>query len=491
MTGKRFRYRNELIIFAFFLALYVLIFRGEYYSMDEMARYGLTKTIVLEHDLSITKADGTSFSIPYPLLQSVAAVPLYMLGELLAGGIDPILREETGRLFVSLFNSIVTALSCVVFFRLCRRLDGGARSSLLLTLVFGLSTITLPYARVFLSEPLTGLLLMFAALLALSSSRERPLGGIFAGLFLALAAANNYIALPAMGIFFMFFVFQSGGPKEVLRAETLKDARLWGLILFGMAAVAEGLWYNHVRFGSYFSSAYHYYEAPPNTVYPEGMGLLSYPILAGIYGFLLSPMRSVFLYSPPLIGALFGWRRFITERGKTAVFLLSIPLLYLLVYSKWFGWHGGYAWGPRYMVSVTGFFLIPFIYLIRDYSRLRPATRLSVLAMCIGGFVIQLLPTILHPVASFVKVLEDYGGLPNELLIMHLPQACSVVVQTRLLKTIAGPADTDLYFLKHLDSGAHLAAMCLIAGLLTVTAILYLAAIRRAAHGDDGDESAN
>ena len=74
---------------------------------------------------------------------------------------------------------------------------------------------------------------------------------------------------------------------------------------------------------------------------------------------------------------------------------------------------------------------------------------------------------------------------------MHLPQACSVVVQTRLLKTIAGPADTDLYFLKHLYSGAHLAAMCLIAGLLAVTAILYLAAIRRAAHGDDGDESAN
>ncbi len=479
MAGKRFRWGNELIILGFFLALYVLIFRGEYYSMDEMARYGLTKTLVLERDLSITKPDGTSFSIPYPLLQSVAAVPLYILGGLLAGSKDPVIREQSGRLFVSLFNPLVTALSCVVFFRLCRRLDGKLRSSLLLTLVFGLCTIVMPYSRMFLSEPLTGLLLLSATLFALSSSREKPLGGILCGLFLALATANNYVAILAMGVFFIFFAFQAGGLKEALRPETLKDMRLWGLALFGVAAVAESLWYNHARFGSYFTSAYHYYVAPTNVVYPEGMGLLSYPLLAGIYGFLLSPMRSIFLYSPPLIGALIVWPRFIRERGRTAAVLLSIPLVFLLMYSKWFGWHGGYAWGPRYMVPMTGFLLLPFIYLLEDFTSFRPLAKISVVAMCVGGFFIQILPTVLSPAASYVKVLEDYGGLDYELLILHLPQACSVTVQTGLLGGISTLADTDLYFLKHLDSGPHLLTMGSLVALCVLASIALARTIKQ------------
>ncbi|NQU06963.1 MAG: hypothetical protein HQ583_00265, partial [Candidatus Abyssubacteria bacterium] len=372
MADKRFHWTDNLIIFVFFLSLYVLICRGTYYSMDEMARYGLTKTIVVEGDLSITSPEGESFPIPYPLLQSVLAVPLYALGEFLAGDAVAAVREQRGRFFVSLFNPIVTALSCVVFFRLSLLLLNRRSLSLILTLVFGLCTITLPYSRMFLSEPLTGLLLLCAALSALSSTRERPWGGIASGLFLGLAAMNNYVALAAMGIFFVFFMCQSGGLKDALRIRALMDIRLWGLLLFGAAAVAEGLWYNQVRFGSYFHSAYNYFDIPPNTVYPEGMDLFSYPILAGIYGFLLSPMRSVFLYSPPLIGALFLWPRFFREKGRTAIFLLSIPLLFLLVYSKWFGWHGGYAWGPRYLVPVVGFFLIPFAYLIEDFQRFRP-----------------------------------------------------------------------------------------------------------------------
>ena len=486
MKSSRIPWKIDFIIFGFFLSLYVLIGRGEYYSIDEMARYGLTKTLVLERDLSITKADGTSFYCAYPILQSIIAVPLYVLGEFAVGG-DPVAREEGGRLLVSFLNSILTALSCVVLFRISRHVKHRLRTSLILTLVFGLCTITLPYARMFLSEPLTGLLLLCAAFFAISSSRERPLRGILAGFFLFVAATNNYVALPAMGIVFLYFAFQVKGIRESLRFDTLKDVRLWALILFGMAAVAEGLWYNQARFGSYFKSAYHFYEIQPNIVYPDGMTGFSYPLLAGIYGFLLSPTRSIFLFSPPLIAAFFVWPRFLREHRRTAFLFLSVSAVFLLIYSKWFGWHGGYAWGPRYMVQVTGFLLIPFGYLIEDFQNLARLKKLSVTALCIAGFYVQLLPTILHPVESYVKILEDYGGLYNELMILFLPQACSVVVQTKLLKTITSLADTDLYFLKHLDSGAHLLAMGVFAALLLVTAILYFRAMRRSADDSDAE----
>jgi hypothetical protein len=210
-----------------------------------------------------------------------------------------------------------------------------------------------------------------------------------------------------------------------------------------------------------------------------------YPLVAGIYGFLLSPTRSVFLYSLPLIGALVVWPRFFRENKRTAALFLGTSAVFLLIYSKWFGWHGGYAWGPRYLVPVTGFLLIPFGYLIEDFSRLRRIGKLSVVALCVAGFFIQLLPTVLLPVESYVKVLEDYGGLPNELMILFLPQACSVVVQARLLKTIGSLADTDLYFLKHLDSGGHLLAMCIFIVLLVITGILLIRALQRSANDDN------
>lgn len=482
MTKRRIPLATELIIFGFFLSFYVLISRGEFYTMDEMARYGLTKTIILEGDLTITKPDGTTFHSPYPLLQSVVAIPLYVFGEFVAGDAAPRVREECGRFFVTFFNPIVIALSCVIFFRLCLRLGFKRRSCLILTLIYGLCTITLPYSRMFLSEPLTGLLLLCAALCAVSSSREKQITGILAGLFLALAVTNNYAALPVMGICFLFFLFQTGTVREALNTKALKDLRLWGLILFGIAALAEILWYNHVRFGSYFASPYQYYEVQPNSVYPGGAAGFSYPLVAGLYGFLLSPMRSIFLFSPPLLGALIAWPRFVKQRGGTAIFLLSITLVFLLVYSKWFGWHGGYAWGPRYLVSVTAFMLIPFAYLIEEFSKLKRLGKLATGALCITGLYVQMLPTLIHPAESYVRVLDKYGGLENELMILHLPQACSVVVQTQLLKTIKSLADTDLYFLKHLDSGIHVFVMALFLALLIVTAIIYLRSITHGGH---------
>ncbi len=479
MATRRIPLATELIIFGFFLSLYVLISRGEFYSMDEMARYGLTKTIVLEGDLSITKPDGTSFYIPYPLLQSVAAIPLYLFGEFVAGDTAPEVREESGRLFATFFNSIVTALSCVIFFNLCLSLGFKRRTCLILTIIYGVCTIILPYARMFLSEPLTGLLLLCAALFAVSSTRERQLRGILAGLFLAVTATNNYVALPIMGMCFLYFLFQSGTIREALSMKALKDIRLWGLILFGVAAVAEILWYNHVRFGSYLGSAYQYYKVQPNVVYPGGTAGFSYPLIAGLYGFLLSPMRSIFLFSPPLLGALIMWPRFIRERSRTAIFLLSIALVFLLIYSKWFGWHGGYAWGPRYLVSVTAFMLIPFAYLIEDFPKLKRLGKVTTGALCIAGLYVQLLPTLIHPAESYVSMLRKFGGDEYELMILHLPQACSVVVQTQLLNTIKKLADTDLYFLKHVDTGIHVLMMGLFIALFIAMGFFYLNMIKQ------------
>ena len=38
---------------------------------------------------------------------------------------------------------------------------------------------------------------------------------------------------------------------------------------------------------------------------------------------------------------------------------MLLTALYFVVYAKWYMWHGGYSWGPRFLVPV-----IPFVSLV-------------------------------------------------------------------------------------------------------------------------------
>ncbi len=476
MENRRIPLKFDLIIFGFFLSLYLLICRGEFYAVDEMGRYGLTKTIAFERDLTVTRPNGTSSYIPWPILQSVLAVPLFALGGLtVSDGL--IAKEQAGRLFVSFFNPIIGALNCVVFFRICLRMNYKVRSSLLSTFVFGLCTILLPYCRTFLSEPLTSLLLLTAVFLALSSSREKPLPGIASGFFLALATANNYVAAVVFRLVFLYFVFEVGGIKDNLRLRTVADVRLWTLVAFGCAAVLWVKWYDSLIYGSFIQSRLHLFKTAPNALYQETRTGFSYPIFAGIYGFLLSPGDSIFVFSPPLLGALVVWPRFLKERRKPAMLCFSIALVYLLIHSKFGDWWGGYSWGPRFLVPVTGFMLIPFTYLIEDFSRLRAFGKISVITLCLLGFYVQLVATLVLPVYGYVEMLKHLGGDSMELFMQYLPQACPVILQTRYLGAITSLSKTDLYFLKHIDSHAVLLALAIVFVVWVVMAALYLRAL--------------
>jgi len=67
------------------------------------------------------------------------------------------------------------------------------------------------------------------------------------------------------------------------------------------------------------------------------------------------PARGLIWYSPILLLAIFGavwfWRR---ER-LVFIFSLAMVVLYVLLYGKWYMWHGGYSWGPRFLVPIVPF----------------------------------------------------------------------------------------------------------------------------------------
>ncbi|MEI6043778.1 MAG: hypothetical protein WCS37_05245, partial [Chloroflexota bacterium] len=108
---------------------------------------------------------------------------------------------------------------------------------------------------------------------------------------------------------------------------------------------------------------YNYYRF--NSISETGYGAIKDQFVAGsfyggIFGFLLSPGKSLFLYSPGLIFAMFGLRLFFKEKEQKAetLFILALCVTYLLFYSFFWNWEGDWTWGPRYLLPVFPFLIL-------------------------------------------------------------------------------------------------------------------------------------
>jgi hypothetical protein len=75
----------------------------------------------------------------------------------------------------------------------------------------------------------------------------------------------------------------------------------------------------------------------------------------GIAGLVAGPARGMIWYSPALLLALPGLRWFWQQARHVFLFCVGLTLLYVLIYGKWYMWHGGYSWGPRFLVPTLPF----------------------------------------------------------------------------------------------------------------------------------------
>jgi hypothetical protein len=159
---------------------------------------------------------------------------------------------------------------------------------------------------------------------------------LLAGLALGLATIvrpTNVLAIPVFAVALLV-----RDKKPALRAAFL----LCAASAIGLAILFA---HNSVLFGGPFEFGY-----PTAAEGAKRLNTFDTPLLKGLYGFLLSPGKSVFIFAPPIILALVGLRRlWKLERGVATAAML-FPLTYLLFYARYTQWEGGYCVGPRYMV---------------------------------------------------------------------------------------------------------------------------------------------
>jgi hypothetical protein len=371
---------QALAIGLFLLAVYLLTYSGEFHSSDGQAMFAVTESLVRRGDYDINQLlwmgqqqgayglDGELYCRK-GVATSLLSLPLAWLGFVV-----PFWGMVQTTLF---FNAVVTALTGAFVYLYVNRLRYSARVSLVLSLVFGLATLAWPYAKYFFSDPLASLGL-FAAAYFLLRYRDsgRTSGTLWAGTSLGLAAATrfaNVVTLPLFGLLLLAYVV-TRDKGQGIRDKPLSPIFAFAFPLALTAFLLGG--YNYARYGDVLQTGYLPQEK------------FSTPWLEGISGLLVSPGRGLFLYAPILLVSLVAIPAFVKRHRLEAALALLVSASYVLLYGRWFFWHAGYAWGPRFLVPIVPFAVILMAPLI---EKLSGKGWLAFASLCLVSVAIQML----------------------------------------------------------------------------------------------------
>jgi hypothetical protein len=290
-----------------------------------------------------------------------------------------------------------------------------------------------------------------------------------------LTRINVAIAAPAMLVYLVAVSQAASAPGETVRgtgvrgasfarvvdslglrridARTLRNAAAF--VIPNAAALAVILALNYVRYENAFSIG----ERTPGNQFTLGNALV------GMYGYLFSPGRSVFLYSPPALLGLFGARRFYQLHRAEALLFAAIACTYVVGYAGQDLWHGGWGWGPRYMLPVVPLLVISSAYVMESRRGIMVAVALGV-----AGFAVQVLGTVEN--VSFVTWAHWMNGTTWDDTFLWVPGISPIPTH---LKDLLHDRNVDLWLLyvrDHFGTGAMLATLAVPASLLAASALL-------------------
>ena len=361
------RQATGLALFIFLFTVYFLSSSGGFHIVDEVSLFALTESLAKRGALDTNAItwmqwvnspgevlgafgpEGDVYSKKGPA-PAFLAVPLYLLAWAIPG---------VGLIQATLlYNTLTTAISALLLRRWTRRLGYGHSVATAVALTFGLGTLAWPYATHYFGEPTSALSLVGAGY-ALTRWREsqRPKYAFLAGLALAGMVATVTAHALLIPIFIAYALWMEspysqvdGGAEEQRSRGTGRwrrpDARSVMAFLVPLAAMAIALTtYNWARFGHPFSTGYHF---------DAGEGWTT-PLWQGLWGLLLSPYRGLVWYTPLSLAAVLAWRSFWREHRAEAGLVAGLTVVLVILYSLWWMWWGGFAWGPRFLVPLCPF----------------------------------------------------------------------------------------------------------------------------------------
>jgi 4-amino-4-deoxy-L-arabinose transferase-like glycosyltransferase len=341
-----------LYLFVLFFSIYVLTCSDMMlYDTDaSAARYEVTKSLVERFDFSVPDGlgfkgtDGSEYSW-YGLGQSLVAVPFYILGKAIGTPEDA----------VTLMNQVIGAAIAVVVFLFALSLGYSRNVSVFIAVIYGLGTMAWPLTKQPFDHTLETLFVILSIFFMYYYSAHKKglyiLLAAFTAGFAFLTRPTAILVVPPVFFLMLYYSFKPSGFK-MNRDKVIKNILLFSLGLLPFIILI--LWYNYYRFGSIFETGFSLIGEHTRIDFFTGT-----PLLTGLSGFLVSPGKGFFYYSPVALLFFFSIRSFIKKYPEIGISFILIILSYLLFLSKNIYWHGDWSWGPRYLLALTPFFIIP------------------------------------------------------------------------------------------------------------------------------------
>jgi hypothetical protein len=486
-AGSRATARKcALLIFLFFSFFYAISSSGRVRTMDEYMAFFETESLALRHSATVPQAVQLNYyygkydvhgepRTPYPPGHPLLATPWYLFGRYVLEQLPGIPANAERMMLetaVCWSSACFAAVTVALVFLTGWGIGLSLRDSAFFAAIVGLATPVFAYSWWFFSEPLTTALMFAATYFVFGrhggeavAKRSAVIGGALLGVAVFVRPAHALVA----AVFFL-----------ALLARDRAKARVPALLLAAVSALglAALLLYN-----------FHAYGSPLEFGYPSvaegGKRLNSFetPFLTGLFGFLFSPGKSIFLFAPPIIVAMPGiprlWR---LDRGIATVASLSLPV-YLLFYARYSQWEGGYCVGPRYMAPVLALLCLGLIPIIAGKNH---GERIAVMVASIIGLAVQVVSMATSFMESQVPAGVYYGPSWNYRMGYSLWSQVQVLMQY-----IANPAPArlglgfDRWFVFLGKAGVSHATLAALFCVMAIGAIASGEALRRMLKQDE------
>lgn len=417
----------RLFLFLYLFSLYIITIQG-IQSGDNVFHYERTQNILKNHSFSMPEGkydfnkqpwlrcwmkEGKNGRI-YLILPDglfIASVPFTFFGNLIEKAGNYAMYEEKmneawangnptkmiyylnilpSAFFSIIANSFLIALTVLIFFNFCYLLTNSLKKSFISSILLGNATILWVYSSGFWTQPIVTFCMFTAFYFLFRFHKEDNIKYLLlAGFFAGYSYISRYASLLSLPFFILYLIWSRWKEKKLI----VKPLAVFSIPLFIILLIQ--MYWNFYRFGSPFDLGF-------NKLFFSSKFLVPY-----LTSFLFSPSRSIFVFSPPLILGLLGLKKFFKEHKFEFISIAGISLVFLLFYSL-FGFGisiTGTAWGPRYLITITPFLLLPSCLFIDGSYWKRIITYVTLIV----GFFIQLI-MVLQPLQG-EEINKYYGDL--------------------------------------------------------------------------------
>jgi len=334
-------------LFALVLAIYVFTAGGSLTTTDAVVEFEVTRQLVDHQSLALPRdmlgneayrgRHGRYYS-PFGITQSLLNIPFFLAGRAAARttGLSIGRADAIEKAAVALGNTVAMAIGVWVCYLFGRRVTGSARTAASGALATAFATPLWPYSKFGFNAPLALLFVIAAVYSAWIATRsDRPSSTAWTGWWLGLALLTRH-ELPILVVPITVWLYLESSERGLFLR------RMFGLILGFLPALATWCALNAYRFGNSLDAGY----------LRDHVMQFGSSIVTGLYGLLLSPTSSLFVYCPIAVVAVAALLVLAPRDRAAAILLGGSVLVLLLFYAQLGNWMGGRSYGPRYLVPV-------------------------------------------------------------------------------------------------------------------------------------------